>query len=81
MSKSCSETDYESGYESGYESCFEKEQKYNCSCCNIFGYYHSLQEAYDDGWFEFDDAYYCSDHASEAIDMCDNSHRCNKRCE
>lgn len=78
MSKSCSETDYESGYESGYES---DSEQYECCVCNSLGYYHSLQEAYDNGWFEFDDAHYCSDHASEAIDMCDNSHRCNKRCE
>lgn len=56
-------------YDSGYES---DSEEYECCVCNSLGYFNNLQEAYDNGWFEFDYAHYCSDHASDAIDVCDN---------
>ena len=42
-------------------------EEYKCCLCDKHGYYLDLQEAYDHGWFQYDDAEYCSDHAQQGI--------------
>lgn len=46
-----------------------------CCECQNNGEYVNLQHAYEHGWFEHEDASYCSEHASAAIDRMENEIR------
>lgn len=42
-----------------------------CCECDTNGKFYDLQDAYDNGWFQYDEANYCPDHAQNAIEICD----------
>ena len=44
---------------------------YECCECNKKDDFSDLQDAYDNGWFQYDEANYCPDHTSDAIELCD----------
>jgi hypothetical protein len=44
---------------------------YECCECNKKDEFSDLQDAYDNGWFQYDEANYCPDHTADAIEECD----------
>lgn len=46
---------------------------FHCCKCQESGEYDDLQHAYENGWYCNDDAYYCSEHAGDAIEKEDKS--------
>lgn len=50
-------------------------RKMHCCECQNSGEYVNLQRAYEHGWFEHEDASYCSDHALAAIEKMENEVR------
>ena len=43
---------------------------YECCECNKKDEFSDLQDAYDNGWFQCDEANYCPDHTADAIEEC-----------
>ena len=44
---------------------------YECCECNKKDKFSDLQDAYDNGWYQYDEANYCPDHTAGAIEECD----------
>ena len=65
--------DVDSGSDSDDSSDKEVEQ-YCCNGenCENTGEFQDLQEAYDNGWYQNDEANYCSDHAEGEVEKVDN---------
>ena len=45
--------------------------EYECCECNKKDEFSDLQDAYDNGWYQYDEANYCPDHTAYAIEECD----------
>ncbi len=65
--------DVDSGSDSdGNEDSEVEEYCCNGEKCENTGEFEDLQEAYDNGWYQNDDANYCGDCAEEEIEKLDN---------
>ena len=69
--------DVDSGSESDNDSDGDRDSEVEHYCCNgencdNEGEFEDLQEAYDNGWYQNDEANYCGDCAEEEIEKVDN---------
>ena len=69
--------DVDSGSESDDDSDGDRDSEVEHYCCNgencdNEGEFQDLQEAYDNGWYQNDEANYCGDCAEEEIEKVDN---------
>ena len=69
--------DVDSGSESDDDSDGDRDSEVEHYCCNgencdNTGEFEDLQEAYDNGWYQNDEANYCGDCAEEEIEKVDN---------
>ena len=72
--------DVDSGSESDDDSDGDRDSEVEHYCCNgencdNTGEFEDLQEAYDNGWYQNDEANYCGDCAEEEIEKVDNGER------
>ena len=69
--------DVDSGSESDDDSDGDRDSEVEHYCCNgencdNEGEFEDLQEAYDNGWYQNDEANYCGECAEEEIEKVDN---------
>ena len=74
------DVDSGSGSESDDDSEDDRDKEVEQYCCNgenceNTGEFEDLQEAYDNGWYQNDEANYCGDCAEEEIEKVDNGER------